>query len=177
MLSFGGKYTTKNIDWSSVFKRNLTYTREHRIREFNFILLFNILPVRNNLYKWILADDRYCPHCHVIKDIVHVFIECQHNKNFFDYIKHVVKYNFNIDFVMDISRLFKINIDREIDVVTTIAFWCIYYILVIRNKNGFNENRFTLRYVFEREIKNRIVVNQELKKPEQRLPKKLLQVI
>ena len=46
-----------------------------------------------------------------------MFIECEQNKNFFDYIKHVVKYTFNIDFVMDISCLLKINIDREIDVV------------------------------------------------------------
>ena len=108
---------------------------------------------------------------------MHVFIECEQNKNFFDYIKHVVKYTFNIDFVMDISCLLKINIDREIDVVTTIAFWCIYKMLVTRNKYGFNENRFKLRYVFEREIKNKIVVNQELKKPDQRLPKKLLQAL
>ena len=49
--------------------------------------------------------------------------------------------------------------------------------LVTRNKYGFNENRFKLRYVFEREIKNRIVVNQELKNPDQRLPKKLLQAL
>ena len=89
----------------------------------------------------------------------------------------VVKYTFNIDFVMDISCLLKINFDREIDVVTTIALWCIYKMLVTRNKYGFNENRFKLRYVFEREIKNRIVVNQDLKKPDQRLPKKLLQAL
>ena len=108
---------------------------------------------------------------------MHVFIECEQNKNFFDYIKHVVKYTFNIDFVMDISCLLKINIDSEIDVVTTIAFWCIYKMLVNRNKYGFNENRLKLSYVFEREIKNRIVVNQELKKPDQRLPKKLLQAL
>ena len=105
------------------FKMNLTHTREHRLREFNFKLLYNyssamsnifsinILPVRNNLYKWGLADDRYCPQCHVIEHVVHVFIECEQNKNFFDYIKHVVKYTFKI---------------MEIDVVTTIAFWCIY---------------------------------------------------
>ena len=96
--------------------------------------------------------------------MVHVFIECEQNKNFFDYIKHVVKFTFNIDFVVDISCLLKINIDRYIDVVTTTAFWCTYKMLVTRNKYGFNENRFKLRYVFEREIKNRIVGNQELKK-------------
>ena len=118
----------RNIDWSSVFKRNLACTREHRLREFKCKLLYNILPVRNNLYKWGLADDRYCPKCHGIEDIVRVFIECEQYKNFFDYIKHVVKYTFNIDFVMDI--------DKEIDVVTTIAFWCIYKMLVTRNKYG-----------------------------------------
>ena len=61
---------------------------------------------------------------------MHDFIECEQNKKFFDYIKHRVKYTFNIDFVMDIFCLLKINIDREIDVVTTIAFWCIYKMLV-----------------------------------------------
>lgn len=46
----------------------------------------------------------------------------------------------------------------------------LYKILVFQNKYGFNENCFTLRYVFKREITNRLLVNQELKKPDKRLP-------
>ena len=37
---FGENILQRNIDWSSMFKRNLTYTREHRLREFNFKLLY-----------------------------------------------------------------------------------------------------------------------------------------
>lgn len=44
-------------------------------------------------------------------------------------------------------------------------------------KYGFNENRSKLKYVFEREIKNRLVLNQELNKPDQRLPYKLLKAL
>lgn len=39
------------------------------------------------------------------------------------------------------------------------------------------DKRFKLKYVFEKGIKNKIIVNQELKKPDQRLPDKLLKAL
>ena len=55
--------------------------------------------------------------------------------------------------------------DREVDVVITIAFRCMYNMLVFWNKYmyDFNDKRFKVRYVFEREKIHRLLVNQELK--------------
>ena len=63
--------------------------------------MYNILPVSNNLYKWGLADDRYCPKYHVIKDIVYVFIECEQNKNVLDHVQQVLMFVFKIEFCMN----------------------------------------------------------------------------
>lgn len=59
-----------------------------------------------------------------MQGIVHVFIECERNKISL-YIKQVAMYTFKIDFCMDISRLPKINMDRDMNVLITMAFWCI----------------------------------------------------
>ena len=82
---------------------------ENRLREFNFKLL---LSVRKNLYKWGLADDAYCPHCHMTEDIVHAFMECELKKTFYEFLKHVVKLTFNIHFEIDTPYLIKTNTEN-----------------------------------------------------------------
>ena len=166
-----------DIYWSSVFKRNLTFIGDLRLREINFKLLYNLLPVRNNLFKWGIADDKYCPHCHVIEDVVHAFVECDLNKRFFIYVKRVVMYTFNVDIHVNTYCLLKINNDKNTDITMTVAFWCIYKMLLIRNRYGLDRRALNLRYLFEREITNRIFTNNEMKKPDKRLPDKMLYVL
>ena len=66
-----------DIDWSTVFKRNLAQIRENKLREFNLKLLYNLLPVKSNLFKWGISNENVCPKCHIKEDINHAFIKCK----------------------------------------------------------------------------------------------------
>ena len=46
-----------DIAWSHVFKRYLICTKENRLLQFNFKLIYDLLPVRTNLFKWGLANE------------------------------------------------------------------------------------------------------------------------
>ena len=124
-----------DIDWPSDFNRNLVFVSGNRLREFNFKLLYNLLPERKNLYKWGLADDEYCPHCHMTEYIVHAFMEYDLNKPFYEFLKQVVKLTFNIHFEIDTPYLIKTNTDKELDIVMTIALFSIYKTIINRVTN------------------------------------------
>lgn len=66
----------KDVNWSSDFNKNSIGIKEFNLREFNFKLLYDMLPVRKNLLKWGLLYDDLCLKCKVTEDIFHAFISC-----------------------------------------------------------------------------------------------------
>ena len=58
-----------DIDWSTLFKRNLAQFRESKLREFNLKLLYNLLPIRSNLFKWGISNDDVCSKFNIKEDI------------------------------------------------------------------------------------------------------------
>ena len=62
---YWGKTLNVDIDWSTVFKRNLAQITESKLREFNLKLLYNQLPVRSNLFKWVISNDDVCRKCNI----------------------------------------------------------------------------------------------------------------
>ena len=63
-----------------------------------------------------------------------MFIECELNRRFFAYVKQVVMNTFDINILINTHCLLKIDNAEEADVVITVAFWCIYKMLILRNK-------------------------------------------
>ena len=96
-----------DIDWSVVFKRNLVQIQECKLREFNFKLLYNVLPVRRNLHKWGLVNDNLCVNCQSEEDIRHAFISCELNKPFYEYLKRIILQMFRINLEINYTLLFK----------------------------------------------------------------------
>ena len=84
---------------------------------------------------------------------------------------------FDINILINTHCLLKIDNAEEADVVITVAFWCIYKMLILRNKYGFDDRMLKLRYLFEREIKNRIIINKKLISPDKKLQEKLLSML
>ena len=52
-----------------VFKRYLILIKENKLRQFNFKFLYNLLPIRQNLLKWRLANDANYSHCNVEEEM------------------------------------------------------------------------------------------------------------
>ena len=168
-------------DWASVFSHNLAHIKENKLREFNLKLLYNLLPVRSNLFKWGLISDDLCPSCKIKEDIVHAFIECKLNTNFLTYLKSVLQnvYAASIRHI-NILHLLKIEFEKQYNLILTVAFWCIYKLILERNKSGNDKRSCALKNLFVREINMRIEIQFDKKqrgvinKNEQLLPKELL---
>lgn len=169
-----------DINWQHVFHFNLEQVREYKLREFNLKLLYNLLPVRSNLFKWNITRDDLCPKCNVKEDIVHAFIECDLNKPFFMYIENILREVYKVKKKITIMHLLKIEHNSQTNLLLTIAFWSMYKIILERNKTGKEKRNVVLKYVFAREIRKRIEVrrNDRIKtKREDDLPKELLRFI
>ena len=53
-------------------------------------LLYNIVPVKSNLFKWKLSDDDLCPECNIKEDILHAFLLCERVKAFWKWLGNII---------------------------------------------------------------------------------------
>ena len=149
-----------NIAWENCFARNLVKVKENKLKEFNFKVLYNLLPVKRNLCKWKISDDSQCNVCHVDEDIIHALITCRMNRSFWKYIYWVCQKVFHISIDINVSLLLKINEKEDIDDFMNIAFWCIYKLIILRNHKGKDDREHRLKYLFVSELRRRLEVNQ-----------------
>ena len=123
-----------DIDWSTVFMRNLVNIKENKLREFNLKLLYNLLPVKSNLFKWGITNDDVCPKCNTKEDIQHAFIECKLNKNLHKYLKELLQNIYQVKLLtINIQHLLKIDCQNNCSLFLTMEFWTIYKLIVERN--------------------------------------------
>ena len=139
--------------------------------------MYNLLPVRKNLYKWNFITDGKCQHCDKEEDTLHAFIECDLNKQFFSYLTTIIKLTYDVDCEISKMHLLKTHKETELDMLLSIAFWCIYKYIVLRNKTGTDCRESSLKYLFEREICKRIEENMNTNKKYHNLPKQLMYIM
>ena len=168
-----------DIDWSKVFKRNLAQIRESKLREFNLKLLYNLLPVRSNLFKWGISNDDVCPTCNIKEDMNHAFIECKLIEPFIKHIKEILR-----DIIQSKDTdaqyptpILKIDCESHCILFFTIAFWTIYKLIVKRNITGIDKRKVASKQNLHREIIKRMESKLNLKMNRKLLPKELLGVI
>ena len=71
----------------------------------------------------------------------------------------LVKHVYNVDLEIDSFSFLKIQEENNIDDILTIAFWSIYKMIVLRNETGKDERSKRLWYMFLKEIKIRLEIN------------------
>ena len=52
------------FEWEPVFNFKLSHMKNNKIRQFNFKLIYNILPFKDNLFKWKISSNVECKFCH-----------------------------------------------------------------------------------------------------------------
>ena len=63
--------------WSILCKNIYLTTIDPYMREFQFRIIHNYLPVNTMLYKWKITDSDKCIHCLIEKETQrHLFVEC-----------------------------------------------------------------------------------------------------
>ena len=61
---------------------------------------------------------------------------------------------FRINLEINYTLLFKHEVDERIVLLLTIAFWCIYKVIIPRNLTG-KKRRDNLKFIFAREIEKK----------------------
>ena len=80
---------------------------------------------------------------------------------------------FRINLEINYALLFKQEVDERIVLLLTVAFWCIYKVIITRNLTG-KEKRDNLKFIFAREIEKRIDVKMKPGKKYVNLPKEIM---
>ena len=175
---FWENLTQLNITWKRCFERNLVLVKDNKLREFNFKVLYNLLPVKRNLCKWNMIDEAQCIACQVDEDITHALITCKLNEQFWLYVTWLIQKVFHKRIDIDIDLLIKSSEYDDIDDLINIAFWSIYKMILLRNYKGVDKRESCLRYVFAAELRKRLQVNKiRTGKPLYRLPNELFDFV
>ena len=154
------KRIEKEINWNHVFRRCIIKTKENKLKEFYYKILYNLLPTRRNLFLWKLRYDDVCETCQCVEDIQHAFFNCRLNHSFYQKISLMYKQRFdkNIDITEEI--LFKEHVDNQLHDILTVALWSIHKLITLRNVTGKDDREKGLWNVFCNEILIRIKTNQ-----------------
>ena len=164
-----------DIDWPLVFRRNLAQVKENKLREFNLKLLYNILPVKSNLFKWGISNDDVCPNCNIKEDINHAFIECKLNEPLFKHLEKILRDVYGVTLLsFNIQHLLKIDCENNCILLLTIGFWTIYKLIIDRNFTGIDKRNIAAKQIFQREILKRMEIQSYMDKKHMFLPKELL---
>ena len=167
-----------NTTWKICFERNLVQVKENKLREFNFKVMYNLLPVKRNLYKWRISEDATCITCQVDEDITHALVTCRLNKNFWKYITWLIKKVFHKHVNINIDFLIKNNENDETDDLITLAFWTVYKLILLRNYKGVDNRDSSLIFLFASELRKRLEENRLCTgKPLFRLPIELFDFV
>ena len=118
--------------------------------------MYNLLPVKSNLFKWGITREYLCSKCKVKEDIIHAFVECDLNKPFLKHVENILQKVYNEKTKISSLHLLKIESNCQSNLLLTIAFWSLYKVILERNKTGKEKRDIVLKHVFEREIRKRI---------------------
>ena len=134
-----------------------------RLKNFNFKFLYNIVPVKSNLFKWKLSDDDLCPECNIKEDILHAFLLCERVKAFWKWLGNIIKKlkadyaTFNIDSAV---MIYGFNIENKtfklLNFIVNCAMFVIYKCIIVRNFESKQYSFSGLQNMLHQELKNQI---------------------
>ena len=81
------KYKDK-IEWNEICKILIKTSIYTKLREFQYKIIHNYLPVNHNLFKWKVSDSNRCSYCfNESETIEHLFYSCHIAVTFYCVIK------------------------------------------------------------------------------------------
>ena len=147
------------IDWNRSYSVIYRTTIDAKMREFQFKLIHNILPVNHKLYRWkLIASDR-CSLCHLYPETVeHLFMSCLHSVNlYFDLVQWLAASGVTLPKPRTKEVIFGIPIHSVENTLVNLIL-LIYKIVIFQTKDK-EEPSITLiktRLKMIEEIENRI---------------------
>ena len=105
------------------------------MKEFNFKILYNLIPTKRNIFLWKLRNDDICEVCKSVEDLQHTFVYCQLNHYLYSKLKHMILKKFDLELPLSDDILLKLYSDSTIDDIITIALWSIHKLVMFEKRN------------------------------------------
>ena len=146
------------------FIRSIVKVKENELKEFNYKILYNLIPTKRNLFLWKLRNEDICEVCKTVEDLQHTFIYCQLNHYFYSKLKYMILKKFDLELSLNDDILLKLYSDSMIDDIITIALWSIHKLVMLRNVTGKDDREKKLWHLFCNEISIRLEINKVYEK-------------
>jgi hypothetical protein len=66
---------TKNIPFRNMYNTRVKFIEDKIIADFSFRALHNIMPCKENLFKWLIEPSNLCNLCRLVEDAPHMLLE------------------------------------------------------------------------------------------------------
>ncbi len=149
--------------WKDIWTFKLKDTTDIRLKNFNLKLLYNIVPVNGNLYKWKLSSNEECTTGNVKEDISNAFLLCEKIKSFWSWLENIIcvlKEKYKTFKMNNHTLIFGCNIQnkhfRLLNFILNCALFVIYKCIV--NFENKQYNNIKVKSMFIQELKNQFVL-------------------
>ena len=71
-----------------MFNFKLSHMKNNK---FNFKLIYNTLPFKDNLFKWKISSNMECKFCHDNESLMHNLLHCSKVKNSWEQVRRLIQ--------------------------------------------------------------------------------------
>ena len=88
----------KDCNWKEIWVEKIKCMPVKKIAQFNYYLLYNKIPHKENLFKWKIMNNPFCEICKNIEDSKHFLYECKAVKQFWRKCNNIINqlYRMNV---------------------------------------------------------------------------------
>ena len=125
-------FKKNNVTFETVCKRKLVNMREIKLKEFNYKLMFNLIPCNKNLEKWKIIDSDICDVCKDVQTTKHLLFDCSYVRILWEIMELIVGSEI---FYSDILCGFDTEKSLFADYLCTICAFVIYKDFLLHSLN------------------------------------------
>ena len=132
----------------------------NRIKEYNFKILYRILPFKENLVRWNITSDMSCTHCEGVETVDHALLHCPEVNLFWKKVMYFIFNQFNINATTDKKLLitgYEIK-DKKMTIPNIMLNFAQYTIYRVNMLYKFTSKQFN-SYVLSAEFRKDLTIN------------------
>ena len=89
-------FNTENMDFKQIYRRKISNIFEHKIAEFNYKLLHDIIACKHKLKTWKILNDDKCDICNESETAIHMLYECPYARSIWRLLENTINENINL---------------------------------------------------------------------------------
>lgn len=135
------QFSLTDNDIENAYKVKVKLEKEIKLKEFNFKMIYGILPCNKNLCKWRIRSTDTCDTCTEVQTIEHLLFQCQYVKPIWKKVDSIFKVNLTFYKILGLDSNFDLN-----SVVTLVSFLIYKEWLLLSYKGHRRSNTLSFTY-------------------------------